>query len=202
MKKEEKSSARGRPRAFDVDTALEAALTVFWKKGYEGASLTDLTEAMGINRPSLYATFGNKEQLFRKALDRYGEGPASYVCQAMNEPTARKTVEKVLYGAVDLLTNAATPCGCLNVQAALSCSEEGEPIRQELIARRMAGTEQLRLRLIRAIADGDLPADTDAAALALYFSTVTHGMSVQAASGATRDELNHVIETALRAWPA
>src|SRR5947207_11547368 len=100
---------RGRPRAFDTDAALDAALAVFWRKGYEGASLTDLTAAMGINRPSLYAAFGSKEDLFRKALDRYAEGPAAYVREALEEPTARAVAERLLRGAAELLTNPRNP---------------------------------------------------------------------------------------------
>src|SRR5439155_18551737 len=91
----------GQPRSFDLDKALDAALQVFWRKGYEGASLSDLTQAMGINRPSLYAAFGDKETLFRKALDRYAEGPAAYVGEALKRPTARTVTEKLLRGAAE-----------------------------------------------------------------------------------------------------
>ena len=101
------SASVGRPRAFDTDAALEKAMMVFWHKGYDGASLTDLTDAMGINRPSLYAAYGNKEQLFRKALDRYGEGPASYFAEALEEPTARKVIEKLLRETTDALAPVA-----------------------------------------------------------------------------------------------
>src|SRR5204862_1923297 len=106
----------GRPRAFDLGKALDRALKVFWRKGYEGATLADLTRAMGINRPSLYAAFGNKEELFRKALDRYAEGPACHVRESLSEPTARKVVEKLWYGSVNLLTDPKHPHGCLAVQ--------------------------------------------------------------------------------------
>jgi AcrR family transcriptional regulator len=201
MKKEKSPVPMGRPRAFDVDTALENALNVFWKKGYEGASLTDLTLAMGINRPSLYAAFGNKEQLFRKALDRYHAGPAAYTCRALGEPTARKVVEALMNGAVDLMADPAHPSGCLLVQGALSCSEEGEPVRQELATRRCQGMASLRERLERAITEGDLPPETDAADLARYISTVTEGLGVQAAGGASQSELRRVIEIALKALP-
>src|SRR5205085_6998653 len=107
---------KGRPREFDVEKALDCALKVFWHKGYEGASLTDLTRAMGINRPSLYAAFGSKEGLFRKALDRYAEGPAAYVLEALNEPTARAVAERLLAGSADLLSDPRNPRGCLMVQ--------------------------------------------------------------------------------------
>src|SRR6266481_5755440 len=116
--KRQAASTVGRPRAFDVDQALEAALKVFWAKGYEGASLPDLTRAMGINRPSLYAAFGNKQSLFKKALQRYINGHASYVQDALNQPTARSVAEKLLQGAVRNLTNPNNPRGCLAVQGA------------------------------------------------------------------------------------
>ena len=103
------SRPNGRPRSFDFDDALDAAMQVFWRKGYEGASLSDLTQAMGINRPSLYAAFGNKNTLFRKALDRYAEGPAAYVAEALKQPTARAVTQKLLHGAADLLTDPAHP---------------------------------------------------------------------------------------------
>src|SRR5437660_6287285 len=111
----------GRPREFDVEAALDRALEVFWRKGYEGASLPDLTRAMGINRPSLYAAFGNKEGLFRKALDRYAEGPAAYVREALNEPTARAVAERMLGEAIGLLTAPRNPRGCfIMVQSAFA----------------------------------------------------------------------------------
>src|SRR5881397_436962 len=122
-KRKKTAAPRGRPRAFDADKALDRALLVFWRKGYEGASLADLTRAMGINRPSLYAAFGNKEALFRRALDRYAEGPAAYVGEALNEPTARAVAERLLGGTIDLLSDPHNPHGCLVVQGALACSE-------------------------------------------------------------------------------
>jgi AcrR family transcriptional regulator len=192
----------GRPRAFDMDTALDRALQVFWRKGYEGTSLSDLTMAMGINRPSLYAAFGNKEDLFRKALDRYAEGPAAYTRTALDEPTARAVVEQLLHGVVDLLTDPRTPQGCLAVQGALACGDAAAAIRQELVARRVAGEAALCQRLERARTDGDLPADADPTDLARYVTTVAQGMAVQAAGGVSREALRRVVEMALRAWPA
>src|SRR6266852_3492764 len=124
----EMAMPRGRPRAFDIDKALDRALGVFWRKGYEGTTLSDLTEAMGINRPSLYAAFGSKEGLFRKALDRYAEGPAAYVREALNEPTARAVAERLLGGAADLLTDPRHPRGCLAVQGALACGEAADSV--------------------------------------------------------------------------
>ena len=177
-------------------------MRVFWKKGYEGASLEDLTAAMGINRPSLYAAFGNKAALFRKALDRYAEGPGGYGAEALKEPTARRAVERLLKGAAELQSCPGSPRGCLLVQAAMTCGDDAGPVRKELAKRRKAGDEALRLRLERAVAEGDLPPGTDAGALSQYVVTVIRGMAVQAASGAGREELARVAETAMKAFPA
>ena len=193
---------RGRPRAFDADEALDKALAVFWRKGYEGASLPDLTRAMGINRPSLYAAFGNKEQLFRKAVERYAQGPAGYVREALQLPTARAVVERLLLGGTCVATNPKGPRGCLMVQGALTCGDSAEPARKELASRRAAGEAALRRRLERARDEGDLPPGADPADLARYVVTVLHGMAVQAAGEASRAQLVRVAETALRAWPS
>jgi AcrR family transcriptional regulator len=193
---------RGRPRAFDTDKALDSALDVFWRKGYEGASLPDLTEAMGINRPSLYAAFGNKEALFRKALDRYVAGPACYVREALQQPTARAVAESLFQGEIALLTDPKNPPGCLAVQTALACGDEASAIRDELSVRRKALELEIRRRFQRARAEGDLPKDTDPAALSTYTCAVIHGMAVQAAGGTSRKDLKRVADVALRAWPA
>jgi AcrR family transcriptional regulator len=201
MQKERAVERRGRPRAFNIDDAIQRAMHVFWKKGYEGASMSELTEAMGINAPSLYAAFGSKEGLFRKVLERYGEGPAAYVMESLNAPTARAVAELRLYGAVEVMTDSKHPWGCMAVQAAVACGESADPIREELISARFGTQEALRRRLERAKAEGDLPADSDPAELASYISTLVNGISVQAASGVSRDELRRVVRTALRAWP-
>jgi AcrR family transcriptional regulator len=193
--------ATGRPREFDIDQALDRALNVFWRKGYEGTTLPDLTRAMGINRPSLYAAFGNKEELFRKALDRYAAGPASHAFAALNEPTARAVVERLWYGAVEMATHPQNPAGCLLVQGALACGDTADAVRRDVAARRAAGVAALRRRFQRAVAEGDLPADANPADLARYVATVTYGMAVQAASGASRAQLRRVAQLALRNWP-
>ncbi len=196
-----KSSGRtGRPRSFDLEKALDAAMLVFWRKGYEGACLSDLTKAMGINRPSLYAAFGDKETLFRKALDRYAEGPSAYVRDALKQPTARAVTQELLRGAADLLTDPHHPSGCLMVQSALVCGEAADCIRQELVSRRLAGEAAVRRRFKRAKAEGDLPADSNPADLARYVVTVSQGMAVQAAGGASRQELQRIAWMATRAW--
>jgi AcrR family transcriptional regulator len=200
MKRIPATRTRGRPRAFDADKALEKAMRVFWKNGYEGASLEDLTAAMGINRPSMYATFGNKEALFRKALDRYVEKSGPLLQEALAEPTARATVERLLNGIVDY-AGPGKIRGCLLVQGALACGDSADPIRDELALRRAAGETALRQRFERAIAQRDLPRGSDPAALAKYVTTFQHGLAVQLAGGASRDELLAAVEVAMRAWP-
>ena len=191
----------GRPRGFDTDRALDRALAIFWRDGYEGASLPALTRAMGINRPSLYAAFGNKEALFRKAVERYERGPANYAHKALKKPTAREVVQALLEGVVALLTKPQNPGGCLMVQGALACGENANRVREELASKRAEGVAAIRRRFQRAIDEGDLPASADATALARFVATVTHGLAVQAASGASRKELIRVKDMTLRMWP-
>ncbi len=193
--------AMGRPREFDLDQALENALHVFWEKGYEGASMADLTEAMGITRPSLYAAFGNKEELFRKALDSYVDGPAGYAKRALQQPTARSVVEHLLYGEVDAVTDPECPAGCLSINGALTGGDAAESIKQELIARRAKFESDLRERFEQAQSDGDLPVHADAEVLARYASTIAQGIAVQAVGGASRDELKKIVEVVLMTWP-
>jgi len=164
--------------------------------------MSALTEAMGINRPSLYAAFGNKEELFHKALTRYAEGPSAYEREALEQPTARQVAEALLRGAADLQTDRHTPAGCLAVLGTTYCAEDSSPIGHALIAFRLAGDTAIRERFERARVEGDLPADATPEELTDFIRTVVYGMAVQAASGATREELERVIERALRAWPA
>jgi AcrR family transcriptional regulator len=191
----------GRPRNFDPDDALDRAMVVFWRRGYEGATLPELTEAMGINRPSLYAAFGNKEQLFRKAIDRYVTGPAGYIRTALALPNARVAVEQLFAGSIGLLTDPRNPGGCLVIQGALACGATAESVRRELVAVRAAGLDLIHERLKQAQRDGELPTETNLADLARYIATVVHGLGVQAAGGATRRQLQRVAELAMRAWP-
>jgi AcrR family transcriptional regulator len=199
MKRKKVPPVIGRPRAFDVEKALHQAMQVFWRKGYLGTSLSDLTDAMGINRPSLYAAFGDKKSLFRKALDHYAKGPSSYLDQALQEPTARAVVERLFHGVVNLLTDPRTPATCLWVHGALSCGDDS--LRKEFATQRAAGLAQLTTRFKRAVADGDLSVDSDADTLAHYVQTVNFGLTVQASTGATRRELLRIVELALKTLP-
>jgi AcrR family transcriptional regulator len=196
--KEQAMAKPGRPRSFDKEKALDAALQVFWRKGYEGASLADLTSAMGIEKPSMYAAFGDKEQLFRQVLEHYERKHAAYMFAALIEPTARRVVEKLLRESADAGANPKTPRGCLFVQGALACGGQADCVRMELISRRAAGEAALRKRLQRARKEGDLPKRSDPAGLARYIMAVLHGMSVRSSAGATRRELRGIAETALR----
>lgn len=177
-------------------------MRVFWEQGYEGASLTDLTDAMDITRTSMYAAFGNKDALFRSALQRYTEGPASYGVSACQEPTAREVARAFLAGCVAATTRPDCPAGCLGVQGSLVAGGSGRKARDTLTAWRRRITSLLQERFQRAIEEGDLAAGTDPAQLALYLSTVANGIAVQAASGSTREELQRVAEMALLSWPS
>jgi AcrR family transcriptional regulator len=192
--------AMGRPRAFDADAALDEAMEVFWRHGYEGATIAQLTEAMGINPPSLYACFGSKEGLLKAALDRYSARRAAFMDEILSAPTARAVAERMLLGIADTQTDPANPPGCLLVQGGLACGTGSESVPFELAARRAQTEEQLRQRFAKAKAEGDLTATADPAALARYLSAVTVGMGVMASSGADRDALRQVAAVSLRAF--
>lgn len=191
----------GRPRKFDTDTALDQAMHVFWEKGFEAASLSDLTEAMGINRPSLYAAFGNKEELFRKALERYATGPASNLALALKEPTLPAVVTRLLNSSVEHLGDPTRPRGCMVVQGALCGGEEAESARRQALQLRLQSYELMRERFEQGQAAGELPPDAVAADLARFLVVVLNGLSIQATNGATREQMQRVAEIAIKAFP-
>lgn len=193
---------KGRPRNFDIDLAIDRAMKVFWKKGFEGTTIPDLTDALDINRPSLYAAFGNKESLFRLALDRYRRDPASYVNRALAKETIREVFSNLLYGVIDLLTDRDNPGGCMFVCASLATSDELSPIKVELADRRMAGEAEIRDRFRKAVRDGDLPRNTDTAALAKYAATMIWGLSVQGLNGSTKKEMLNAAKIAIASFDA
>ena len=191
----------GRPRGFDADEALERAMVVFWEHGYDGVSLTDLTRAMGITKTSLYAAFGNKEDLFRRALERYAEGPASYSARALAEPTARQVAAAYLAGSVTASTCPGTPVGCLGVQGFLIAGHLGPIARDALAAWREQDRARLRDRFQRAVDEGDLPPEADPGLLARYLMTMANGIAVQASAGTGGEELQQMAAAAVRNWP-
>jgi AcrR family transcriptional regulator len=193
---------RGRPREFDADQALANALRVFWSKGYEGASMADLTEAMGITKPSLYAAFGNKEALFSQALDLYEREKLAFVSRAFDAPTARGVAARLLHGAIELLTGQGCPGGCLIVANSVACGDEADSIRGHVVARGAAAKRALLERFEQAKRDGDLPPQIDAQGLTAHLTALMQGMSVQAGAGASREELEQLVETSLAMWPS
>ena len=195
----EKLIARGRPREFDMDEALAMALRVFWTKGYEGASLSDLTAEMGITRPSLYAAFGNKEELFKQALDLYEREKLAYVRSALEAPTARAVAQRMLDGTIQ---NSTSECrGCLGVIASVSCGNQDSPIRQDIGVRAQSARNALVERMQRAIDDGDFTIPVEAEAMTRYLFALLQGIAVQAGAGASREDLRLVADAALAVWP-
>ena len=189
----------GRPRRFDCDIALDQAMEVFWRHGYEGATIAQLTDAMGINPPSLYAAFGSKEGLLKAALDRYTERRAAWMDEVLSAPSARDVAERMLMGVADKQTDPANPPGCLLVQGGIACGTGSASVPFELAARRAQTEDQLRDRFARARDEGDLEPSADPAALARYVSAVSVGMGVMASSGADRDALREVAAVAIKA---
>ena len=192
---------RGRPPAFNYEEALEKAMQTFWTFGYEGTSMAALMEAMDMNKPSIYAAFGNKEELFNQVVDKYVSGPSAFVKESMAEPTSYLVAKTFLTKAVELLTQHQTPRGCMIVQGALSCGPESEMIQKKLIAYRANLEENLKKRFDLAMDNIDLPEDADTTILAKYVATIHQGISVQASSGSTKDALLEVIEIAMQNWP-
>ncbi|MGY1489621.1 TetR/AcrR family transcriptional regulator [Methylobacillus pratensis] len=192
---------RGRPSKFDPEASLEIAMRLFWAHGYEGTSVAELTDAMGINKPSLYAAFGSKEALFEKALQHYIAGPIAFVSAALAEPTAYRVVEKLLVESAHFLTAPDTPHGCMVNTGSLSCGKETATVKETLAQCRRRFETAMTVRLQRAQAESDLPAQADPATLAKYIATLHQGMSVQAASGASCEELLDMAKLVLDNWP-
>jgi AcrR family transcriptional regulator len=189
----------GRPRGFDENAALEAAMRVFWEKSYEGATLSDLTFSMGINRSSMYAAFGDKAALFRRSMERYREGPMGYIRDALEKPVLRDAVASLLHGTVLFLSKPGHPRGCFSVQAALACGVDAEPIQQAMVEWRKAGEQALRKRFVVARRAGQLPKDISPADFARFIATVMAGLAVQAVNGTTHDEMKRTADFVLKA---
>lgn len=194
----EKSRKRGRPREFDRDKALETALDLFWRQGYEGTSIADLTKAMGITPPSLYAAFGSKERLYQEVLDLYSATLGAYARTSLaEEPTAKAAIERMLREAGTVYAAR----GCMLIGGALACAPENASVATDLARRRGLGTSAIVERLERAAAEGELPPDTDTAGLGAYYASVIQGLSVQARDGAAPHILAAIVALAMAAWP-
>ena len=192
----------GRPREFDTEAALTKAMRLFWRKGYEGTSLSDLTNEMSITRPSLYAAFGNKEELFLKVLDRYDRETSSFIQAALDAPSARAVAEGLIFGACAFHSDKHNPAGCLMVHGALVGSDESVAMRKETSVRRGGLKDRIIQRLKQAQTEGDLTQSSDPAALAGYLVAVLRGMAVEAASGANPVDLQGIATVAMAAWPS
>jgi AcrR family transcriptional regulator len=195
------TATKGRPRGFDRDQALEAALMEFWRHGYEATSIATLTKAMGINPPSLYAAFGDKRKLFSAAVERYAETHGDYGARALGQPTARGVVETMLRLAAAEYTEAGHPPGCLVIDGATNTSEASQDVAEELRGYREGTKQAIAERISADVEAGALPPETDAAGLATFYATVIQGMSTQARDGASEAELQRVADVALAAWP-
>jgi AcrR family transcriptional regulator len=191
----------GRQREFHPDDALDAALTVFWSKGYEGTSYADLSAVTGVARPGLYSVFGNKEQLFLKVLDRYEAQYLGFMPEALTLPNAKAVIAAILHGSVDLQTTQENTKGCLGINGAIACTEPSERVRLELVRRRSHSQNALAVRLQQARTEGDLAPDVVPEDLARYVMMMTQGMAIQAKAGATRDELYRVADMLLAQLP-
>lgn len=191
----------GRPREFDTAKALDKALDVFWRHGYEGASIAELTHAMGISPPSLYAAFGNKEKLFRSALDRYAEVRKQLWAELMKAPTARAMMEGLFERVIQFYAQEGNPNCCMLVKGTLTSGDCGQVIADHMSAKRAESEAMLLERFRKAKTDGELPDDIEPADLAGYFMTVLDGLSIRAAAGAGREELHKIVHLAMRGWP-
>ena len=191
----------GRPREFDIDTAIKTATELFWRKGYEGTSLSDLTGAMHITAPSFYFAFGNKEKLFRKVIEHYYASQMELFEAAVREPTVRGVAERFLYGYADILTDSSHAPGCLALNSSLPCAED-DTVRAWLANLRGELTVRLRKRFAKGRGTGELPIHADPDALARYIAVTAWGLAVEAQSGAKRKDLYSAITVGLAAWPA
>jgi len=189
---------RGRPREFDRDEALAQAMRVFWTLGYEAASMAELRSAMGITQASLYAAFRNKEQLFREAVDLYRRTAGTTTIRALEDnPTARESIEAMLRDAAEAFSTTGRPAGCLVVLGTMNCSPESKPVQDHLLAFRLKTPKAIAERIRRGQREGDVSKHTDADALAAYYATVLHGLSIQARDGAPRATLHSVVDCAM-----
>jgi len=197
----EPARPRGRPRAFDREAALDRAMLLFWRRGYEATSVSDLTGEMGITPPSLYAAFGDKKRLFLEAVDRYQAGPGSFAQRALEEPTAEAAMRRLLMDTVESFCNPKHPRGCMVVLSATNCTTESSDILDDLSERRRMAERMIRERIAAGGKAGELAANTDIDTLASLIVTTLYGLSIKARDGASRAALRKVVEQVMRMWP-
>jgi AcrR family transcriptional regulator len=188
----------GRPRGFDQERVIDSAMRVFWEKSYEGATMADLTEATGLNRSSIHAAFGSKEGLFLKVVERYWEGPMSYIPKALSEPTLPRVVEALIRGMVNFLSIPGNPKGCLSIHGALASGTNGERVMQIMAEWRKSIRGLMKKRIQRAQREGELGGEVEAADYARYIAAIMTGIGIQALNGANRAELTGLADMALR----
>jgi AcrR family transcriptional regulator len=193
---------RGRPREFDRDEALARAMVLFWARGYEATSVSELTDAMGITPPSLYGAFGDKKQLFLEAVDRYQEGPGAFAKRALTEePTAERAIHRLLMGAIDSFCDPKQPRGCMVVLSATNCAVESSDVLHELVGRRRDMERAVRNRIAAGRAAGEFPADADVTALTGLVAVTLYGIALKARDGASRSSLQKIVDQMMRTWP-
>jgi AcrR family transcriptional regulator len=188
----------GRPISFDRDAALEAAMLLFWERGYEGTSMADLTQAMGLNPSSIYAAFGDKQALFSLAVKRYVETRAQYATKALEEPTLKKVVRALFENTIAFLTTPGHPPTCMTLAGAAGCSVEATPARDIMTEIRKQNEAVMRERFIKARKSGEFPKDINIDDYTRYLSSIIAGLSIQAANGSTKAELKRTSQMALR----
>lgn len=193
--------AKGRPRKFDKEEALETAMKLFWQHGYEGVSVAKLAESMGINIPSLYSAFGNKEKLFMAAFDKYSLLGGHIYVDSFKQKTAREVAYNILKGEVELVTNPDHPDGCMVILGALITSSDSDHIKKRMDEIRQTPPKWMAERFAQAIKDGDLSANVNPEDLACYIMTLNSGLAVQAKSGVSKNELMNVVDIAMKNWP-
>lgn len=188
----------GRPRGFDEGAALDAAMRLFWERGYEGTSMADLTKAMGLNPPSIYAAFGGKKSLFALAGKRYAEGPGQYQARALSEPTLREVIRALFRNTVEFLTDSGHPSGCMSLTGAMACGVEANSAKESMTEIRKENEAGLKRRLQQARKSGELAADVNVDDYARYLSTILGGLAIQAANGISRKEMKRIADIAVR----
>jgi len=192
------NATKGRPRSFDEDQAIDAAMRVFWEKSFEGTTMTDLTDATGLSRSSIHAAFGSKEGLFLKAVERYRSEQMRYIPKALAEPTLPRAIEALLRGMVNPLSIPGNPKGCLSIHGALACGTDGELVTQVMAKWRRSNENRIKQRIQQAQREGELGRDVNTADYARYIVTIMIGIGIQAVNGAGRAELTRTVDMALQ----